>query len=201
MWLIRSPPRTPFCPWSVEMNYPKSKDREAVKKAIDEGRLHHNLMVSLYRKQLLAGRHFLHEHPATAVSWKEQEMMALARHPLVHCVVAHQCAYGLTTPDQDGNPAPAMKPTRFMTSSIQMAAQMSTRCNETSKHQQLVSGRCAAAADYPLGFVRTILRGMKNTTVAEQHAFDRHNDERQLANAVTMVSGAIPTWHRRRPLC
>ena len=55
-----------------------------------------------------------------------------------------------------------------------------------------MSGRCAAAAFHPLGLVRAILRGMKNTTVAEQHAFYRHYDERQLANAVTMASGAIP---------
>ena len=119
-------------------------------------------------------------------------MMALARHPLVHCVVAHQCAYGLTTPDKNGNPTLAMKPTKFMTLSIQMAAQMSRRCDKTHKDQQLVSGRCAAATHYPLGLVRAILRGIKNTTVAEQHAFDRHNDDRQLVNAVTMASGEIP---------
>ena len=174
------------------MNYLKSKDREAVKKAIDEGRRHLNFMVSFYRKQQLAGRHFLHEHPATAMSWKEQGMMSLARNPRVHCVVAHQCAYGLTTPDRDGNPAPAMKPTRFITLSSQMAAQMSRRCSTTHKHQQLVSGRCAAAPYCPLGLVRAILRGMQHTTVAEQHAFDRHNGERQLVNAITMASGAIP---------
>ena len=68
MWLIGSPPCTAFCQWNVARNDPKSKDREAVKKAIDEGRRHLNFMVSLYRKQLHAGRHFLHEHPATAAS-------------------------------------------------------------------------------------------------------------------------------------
>ena len=98
------------------MHYPESKDREAVKKAIAEGRQHLNFVVPLYRKQLAAGRHFLHKQPATAVSWKEQGMMSLARNPLIHRVVANQCAYGLTTLDQDGNPEPAMKPTRLMTS-------------------------------------------------------------------------------------
>ena len=172
MWLIRYPPCTPCCQWSAAMNYPKSKDREAVKKAIDEGKRHLNVMVSIYSKQLLAGRHFLHKHTTKTILWKEQGMMSLARNPLVHCVVAHQCAYGLTTPDQDGNLAPAMKPTRVMKSSIQIAAQMSRRCSKTHKRQQLVSGRCATAACYPLGLVRAILRGMKNATVAEQHAFD-----------------------------
>ena len=68
MWLIGSPLCTPVCQWNVAINYPKAKDREAVKKATDEGRRHLDFMVSLYRKQLLAGQHFLHEHPATAVS-------------------------------------------------------------------------------------------------------------------------------------
>ena len=151
MWLIGSPPCTAFCQWKVAVHFPKSKDRETVKKAIGEGRRHLTSMVSIYRKQLAAGRHFLHEHPATAVSWKEQGIICLARNPLIHCVVAHQCAHGLTTPDQDGNPAPAMKPTRFMTSSTQIAAQLSRRCSNTHTHQQLVRGKCAACVVLSIG--------------------------------------------------
>ena len=63
---------------------------------------------------------------------------------------------------------------------------MSRRCINTHKHN------CAAAAYYPVGLVRAILRGMKNTTMAEQHCIDKHNDERQLVNAVPMASGSIP---------
>ena len=37
-----------------------------------------------------------------------------------------------------------------------------------------------------------MLRGMTNITMAEQHCMHRHNDERQLVNAVTMASGSIP---------
>ena len=37
MWLIGSPPRTAFRQWDVAMDYPKSEDREAVKKVIDRG--------------------------------------------------------------------------------------------------------------------------------------------------------------------
>ena len=81
--------------------------------------MHLNFVTFLYRKQLLEGRHFLHEHPASALSWKEPQISALAKDPRVHCVVADQCQYGLTTP-AEGDPdklMSALKPTRFMTSS------------------------------------------------------------------------------------
>ena len=131
------------------MNYPKAvaKGKGAeVKAAIDRGRKHLNFVTSLYRKQLFAGRHFLHEHPMTALSWKDVGIMSLARHPLVHVVVADQCQYGLRAPSPDGGTLPALKPTRFMTSSPEMAARLSRRCDRSHRHQQLVGGRCANAA-------------------------------------------------------
>lgn len=67
---------------------------------------------SPYRKQLAAGSHFRHEHPATALSWKDPVIAALGRHPLVHCVVADQCQYGLTShvSNKEGKRLPALKP-------------------------------------------------------------------------------------------
>ena len=50
-----------------DMNHPKM-DQEEMRKAVDQGRTHLNFVVSLYRKQMLKGKHFLHEHPATAAS-------------------------------------------------------------------------------------------------------------------------------------
>ena len=136
-----------------------------VKKAIDKGSRHSNFMVSLYRKQLAAGRHLLHEHPATAVSWKEQGMMSLARNPFVHCVVAHQCAYGFSTPDQDGNPAPARKPTRFMTSSTQ-----STTIYALQPHPQT-----STAGEWPMRCSSTLPIG---TCACNSSWHEEHNNGR-----------------------
>ena len=55
-------------------------DKEAVRKAIAEGKRHLSFVASLYRKQLLRGGHFLHEHPASALSWSEPEIAALSKH-------------------------------------------------------------------------------------------------------------------------
>ena len=167
-WLIGSPPCTAFSIWNRNMNYPKM-DRDRVNELIAEGQKHLQFVASLYRKQMRAGRHFLHEHPASALSWSEKVISSLAKLPGVHCVVADQCQYGLTTPSEEDRSVmlPAMKPTRFMTSSPQMALMLQKRCPKIHQHQQLVGGRCANAAFYPLELIRAILKGIRNTAIAD----------------------------------
>ena len=77
--------------------------KEKVRELIAEERKYLSFVTSLYRKNLQNGRHFLHERPVLATSWKEPQIMALARDPRVHCVVADQCQFGLTTP-AEGSP-------------------------------------------------------------------------------------------------
>ena len=139
-----------------------SKDKVQI--ALAEGRMHLNFMASIYRKQVKKGKYSLHEHPATALSWKEPQVAALLNDPTVHEVVAHQCMYGLTSPTgQGGESLAAMKPTRFMTNSIHMKLRLSLTCDKMHKHQQLTGGRCADAAFYPLPLVKAILSGMNDT--------------------------------------
>ena len=95
------------------MNYPKMAP-EKVAQLKAEGRNHLQFVFCLYRRQLALGLHFLHEHPASAGSWKDPNMKALAKHVLVHVAEIDQCAYGLVTPSEiDGTPTPAKKPARF----------------------------------------------------------------------------------------
>ena len=155
-WIIGSPPCTSFSIWNYAMNYPKM-DPAKVQAAVDEGRTHLNFMTSLYRLQVRAGRFFLHEHPATALSWKEEKIMDLLEHPDVDEVVADQCQYGLTSKSPEGDELPVLKPTRFMSNSRQMLERLSRRCKRDHVHQQLTGGRCAAAAFYPLKLVKSIL--------------------------------------------
>ena len=188
-WIIGSPPCTPFSIWNRNLNY-KHMDKERVRNLIAEGRRHLAFVTSLYRKQMLQGRHFLHEHPASALSWSEPGIAALARHPNVHCVVANQCQYGLTTPAEGDKTKrmPALKPTRFMSSSPQMAAELNKRCPKIHTHQQLVGGRCAEAAFYPLALIRAILTGMRNTAIAEGSSGDIHADEKIAIKAMKFAA-------------
>ena len=55
-------------------------------------------MASIYRRQIINGKHFLHEHPAGSASWKEPSIAALMKLPSVFSAVSHQCMFGLMTP-------------------------------------------------------------------------------------------------------
>ena len=196
-WIIGSPPCTVFCQWNAYMNYPKNPDQNVIKKMIKAGRRHLRFMTTLYRLQIQQGRHFLHEHPASALSWKDREMIALARLPETHVVVADQCMYGLTTPGADGGePMLAKKPTRFMTTSEHMAKRLSTRCNRMHKHQHLVGGRCADAALYPPGLVKAMLLGIRDTADSESLRFDIVKGGQSIVNSVTDSAGKIPMLER-----
>ena len=114
------------------MNYPKI-DRDKVQRTIEEDKTHLNFVVSLYRNQMLKGKYFLHEHPATALSWKEDTVLALILSPSVHTVVAGQCMYSLSTPAEasTNERLPAMKPTKFMTNSVFRRDQLSVKCDKS----------------------------------------------------------------------
>ena len=197
-WIIGSPPCTAFSIWNRQMNYRKM-DPEKVRIAIEEGVRHLAFCCKLYRRQLARGKHFLHEHPARALSWKHPQILSILGLPTVHLATADQCMYGLETPSAvDKSPAPAMKPTKFMTSSIHMARQLQKRCDHSHVHQQLVGGRCKDAAYYPLPLIRAMLQGMRDTTVAESK--DRYEQEKlvQTLSAIGDHPTKLPEVHMPR---
>ena len=159
---------------TMQLNYPKMEPAK-VQALIDDGRFHSNLMCSLYRRQVAKGICFLHEHPATALSWKEDQIDALARNPHCHVVVGDQGRYGLTSKSAaDPNERlPAMKPTKIMSNSSIMASRLKKRCLRDHVHQPLVSGRCKETSFYPAPVVKAILKGItlraKERRVANCH--------------------------------
>ena len=119
--------------------------------------------------------------------------MALAKNPCVHVVVGDQCQYGLEAKTPDGGKLPALKPTRFMTSSQCMANRLSLRCSREHEHQQLVGGRCKDAAFYPLGLIKAMLMGMKDQSDLDNSTAHLVKESRDLVNAVTSSAGSLPT--------
>ena len=180
------------------MNYPKM-DPVEVQKRISEGRKHLKLMVSLYRDQLRRKRHFIHEHPKSASSWHEVGIQSISQDPAVSLVTADQCMYWLVTPDSEGKPMPAKKPTTFMTSSRQMADLLTRRCDGKHQHQPLVSGRCKNAAFYPLKLVHTILQGIRNTKDAEDALREAGNSERDMINFINGFVDNSPVIDKKIP--
>ena len=68
--------------------------------------------LSVYAWQLGRGRYFLHEHPATASSWKLPEVAALHCRDGVATAVSDACVFGMCAEDCDGLVRPVLKPTR-----------------------------------------------------------------------------------------
>ena len=191
-WIIGSPPCTAFCIWNRQPNYRKMPI-EKVRQAISEGERHLRFCCSLYRRQLMHGKHFLHEHPARALSWNHPQVLSISRMAGVHLVTADQCMYGLTTPNADGDGhLPAMKSTKFLTSSIHMARQLQTRCDRSHVHQQLVGGRCKEAAYYPLELIRAILQGIKDTSAAAKLGKEEEEEFSKTLMAISQSSSTCP---------
>ena len=158
-WVVGSTPCTAFCR-SQGLSFPKM-DPERVKRMLKEAERHLHFVISIYNMQLAAGRHFLHEHPVGASSWKDEFMEKVLKHPRVGTSVADQCMYGLMTMDGNGNLVEAQNPTKWASSSRQMLERLNTCCDKSHSHQHLVGGRAAAAAYYPAKLISQILRGMR----------------------------------------
>ena len=141
-----------FSAWDQGINHRKMSP-EKVEQLRLEAVKHLHYMAGLYKLQLAEGRQFLHEHPATASSWNDQWIENVLRHPMVSSIISDQCEYGLLTPDANGLPTPAKKPTRWMSSSPFMLQRLSKRCSGDHVHQHLVGGRAKAAEDYSMAFV------------------------------------------------
>ena len=167
MWLIGSPPCTAFSLLNEGLNY-KKMDPVRVAAMRKEGRKHLHFMISLYRIQLEEGRHFLHEHPASASSWRDKELLNLLKHGRVNVVTMDQCEYGLLTPGPNGVMTPAKKPTKWASTSVPMLRRLSKRCGKGHDHQHLMGGRAAAASFNSKELVLEILRGMRDTADLEE---------------------------------
>ena len=165
-WIVGSPPCTAFSRLQGPNFRKMPPDR--VKAILRDGRRHLHFVISLYKMQLDAGRHFLHEHPHGASSWRDGIMRKLLNHPRVNTVVSDQCQHGLVTPGDNGQSMPAKKPTMWASSSPHMLKRLNMRCPGDHDHQHLMGGRAANAAFYPPKLISNILRGMRDTADAEE---------------------------------
>ena len=146
----------------------KKMDPQVVEELRREAVRHLRFVIGIYKIQLEGGRHFLHEHPESATSWKDDAMVGLLRRPRVSTTVSDQCEYGLLTPGPNGEPTPAIKPTRWASSSPHMLKRLSTRCKRDHIHQHLVGGRAKDAENYSPKIILEILRGMRDTADVEE---------------------------------
>ena len=123
--LIGSPPCTPFSKLQ-NLNFPKM-DPKVVEEMLRQGREHLEFCCTLYRDQLKAGNHFLHEHPDGASSWQEECMRQLMADSRVMHVKGNMCAQGMVSRDWEGEGL-VMKTTGYLTSSEEIANEVQAKC-------------------------------------------------------------------------
>ena len=144
---------------------------EQVKAIIKEGITHLLFCIRLYWIQLKAGRHFLHEHPWGAWSWKLPEVQELLNHASVKLGKGHMCVHGMTATDTKGT-APILKATGWMTSSNFILQELAKQCTNNGsasdhRHASLEQSRAAGAAIYSDKLCYAILRGLRKQLCSE----------------------------------
>ena len=170
--IIGSPPCTAF---SHLQNLNKGRrDPKVIERELEEGRTYLRFMMSLYREQVMHGRYFLHEHPATASSWAEREVQALVCAPGVHVALCHMCRFGMEATDESGKGL-VKKPTKFMTNSRAVFELLDVKCENTAlpeelrhRHVQLMSGRARHAQIYPKALCQAVCLGIAAQKKADE---------------------------------
>ena len=163
--VIGSPPCTLFS-MLQELNVARhgkddawmAKFEEAKAEAIE----HVEFCAQIYRYQLKNGRHFVHEHPLLAKSWKLDCMVDLVNDVRTYFVETHMCRFGMHSHigSRSGDHGWVKKPTGFLTSSRHVAEQLDRRCLGNHDHVQLVGGRASGAQVYPDDLCAAIVKGV-----------------------------------------
>ena len=153
--VILSPPCTTFTALRNLTNY--KRHPEVVQQEEQEGLLHWEFSLQIAEEQDDSHRAFLLEQPKDARSWKHPRAQRLRARSSVYEVTLDMCAFQLRTKDGDL----AKKPTMLLTNCFPLVKLLHKRCSGDHRHQPLLGGRAAAAAQYTRPFVKAILHGLR----------------------------------------
>ena len=174
--VIGSPPCTEYTQMQQNWNHWRMQPDE-VKRRLIQAKLCVDFCAEIYQYQMENGRHFLHERPATASSWSEEDIHKILQSYQVGTTVGHMCQFGMTHTDSDGKVWPVLKPTRWMSSSPELLKRLGRKCERGSgsryghKHTILFGkSKTTAAAVYPPELCRQILLGIKDQLHVEAMA-------------------------------
>ena len=155
-WLIiLCPPCTAFSALQF-LNFPKMKMENAAM-LIKTGMEHLSLAMAIAKWQHQRGRYFLFEHPAQAVSWKEEVAKKVEELEGVEIITTDMCMFGLNVNGMGLN----KKPTKLMINSKEMRKRLERRCNKKHVHVPTLCGLPKKAQKYPQEFCIEVLRGLR----------------------------------------
>ena len=115
--------------------------------------------IDAYKRQLIMGRHFLHEHPVHASSWCMPEMRELMNDGRVHLVQGPMCHWRLASAGDGDEQGFVSGKTRWATSSSRLAALLTREHAEENRRVRLIGGNeMIAASMYSPKFVNQALK-------------------------------------------
>ena len=142
------------------------RDPAAAKRKRLQAIVHLEFCCRLYQYQSEGGRYFLHEHPASASSWREECIQRVKGLPGVDVVVGDQCQYGQRSQAAE---RPVKKPTRWMSNSPHLLESLGIRCHSGggfcsatgTRHWPCTGTTARQAAIYPFQLCKAILTGFR----------------------------------------
>ena len=178
-------------PFRVLRNINRSylNTKENVEKR-QKGENHLSLCIERYRRQIKKKRYFLHEHPAGADSWDEEEIQRLQQEPDVFTVAGPMCAWGMTIHAKRKGSGLVYKDTKWVTNSPEIAEVLDQHCRNRRggpihRHVALIGGLAKLAEAYPDELVVSVLEGLRRQMKADG----------SLSSIEMYASGPDPTEH------
>eukprot|EP00435_Cladocopium_sp_Y103_P056981 s324_g19.t1 len=171
---------SPVRPFTVLRNLNRrhlSNERNLL--ARERGARHLHLCVEWYRRRHLQGKYFLHEHPASAGSWDDEEVQKLQGLDGIFTASGPMCAWGMGM---------WPKPTMFITNSLEIVKVLGTHCanrrgGPIHRHISLVGGLANLRSEYPQEMVNAVLEGLKRQML----------EDGALSAVEAYSSGPVPT--------
>ena len=169
-FLVGSPCCTAWCTWQA-LNAVKHSREDQLRREQVRSAVHIRFLTELYQEQMDAGRYFVHEHPAYAASWNLAAIQRTLDDPRVQCVRGDQCQFGAEVTIGAKIGLPIKKPSGFMSNSPEVIKKLHKQCRgqggQCSRtagghHAHCEGAIASAAARYPAGLVRAMLKGFES---------------------------------------
>ena len=161
---------------------------------------HFQYVGELYKQQdKEAGGSYIYIQPQ-ATSWSLKEITDVMDMEGVDVTAADQCVFGLKTWSMDGKSwKPAMK-TRFMSNSPEILSELTRKCDEEHRHQQLLGSARPTCGSVPEGLCRAICMGlMKGLRNKECHVkkileMTEHTTRGEIPEEETVDIDDVEAW-------
>ena len=155
--IVLSPPCTMYSALTWSLNRGRTPDDKWDQK-MHEANIMLNLAMEVAARQVVQGRYFVFEHPATARSWSTQAVRDVMAMRGVRLAAFDQCRYGLKSPSG----RPIRKRAWFLTNCSFVFEEFDGKlCNCTQRHQHVIGSDLgeklsAWAAHYPPALCRAL---------------------------------------------